>query len=282
MRAMPDFDATLKIFLRRLAAPIFERLTGVPIVEWLQPELPEIRTLRPDLVGRSAAGEIVHFEIQAQNDSSMPMREMEYALGIWKALKEWPEQIVLYVGPEPMRMPAEFRGYQYRIIDVSLIDAEPLLASDRLEDNVVAVLFRLADQRAALRRILERIARADPEKRAEAAKGLFVLAGLRRLRPLLEEERKARAMDITYDWFTDPTIGPVIAGAAEEAAAKAAAQARAEALAAEQRILRRLVEKRFGSISGVTASRIAAMSLQEIEDFSLRLLDAASLEELFS
>jgi hypothetical protein len=37
---MPDFDATLKIFLRRLAAPVFEQLTGIPIVEWLQPELP--------------------------------------------------------------------------------------------------------------------------------------------------------------------------------------------------------------------------------------------------
>ena len=45
---MPDFDATLKILLRRLTAPVFERLTGVPVIEWLQPELPEIRTLRPD------------------------------------------------------------------------------------------------------------------------------------------------------------------------------------------------------------------------------------------
>jgi hypothetical protein len=284
---MPDFDATLKIFLRRLAAPVFEQLTGVPIVEWLQPELPEIRTLRPDLVGRTPDGEIVHFEIQAQNDPAMPMRQMEYALGIWKALRKWPQQIVLYVGYEPMRMAEEFRGYRYRIIDVSLIDAEPLLASDRLEDNVIAVLFRLSDQRAALRRILERIAQAEPGRRAEAAKGLFVLAGLRRLRPILqEEEKRARKVDITYDWFTDPTIGPVIAGAAEEAAAKARteamAEARAEALATEQRILRRLVEKRFGALPEPVAARIGVMSPIEIEDFSLRLLDAASLDELFS
>lgn len=283
---MPDFDATLKIFLRRLAAPVFEQLTGVPIVEWLQPELPEIRTLRPGLVGRTPAGEIVHFEIQAQNDPAMPMRQMEYALGIWKALKKWPQQIVLYVGPEAMRMPEEFRGYRYRIIDVSLIDAEPLLASDRLEDNVIAVLFRLTDQRAALRLILDRIAQAEPGRRAEAAKGLFVLAGLRKLRPMLEEERRARTMDITYDWLTDPTIGPVIADAAAQARAEARAEAQAEALtqvqATEQRIFRRLVEKRFGGLSDATAARIALMSLPEIEDLSLRLLDAASLDELFS
>jgi len=204
---------------------------------------------------------------------------MEYALGIWKALGKWPQQIVLYVGPDPMRMPEEFHGYRYRIIDVSLIDAEPLLASERLEENVVAVLFRLRDQRAALRRILERIAQAEPGRRAEATKVLFVLAGLRKLRTILkEEERKARTVDITYDWFTDPTIGPVIAGAAEEAAAKA----RAEALVAEQRIMRRQTEKRFGQLPETVVARIGAMSLAEIEDFSLRLLDAASLDELFA
>jgi hypothetical protein len=276
---MPDFDGTLKIFLRRLAAPVFEQLTGVPIVEWLQPELPEIRTLRPDLVGKTPGGEIVHFEIQAQNDAAMPMRQMEYALGLWKALRKWPQQIVLYVGYEPMRMLEEFHGYRYRIIDVSVMDAEPLLASERVEDNVIAVLFRLTDQRAALRRILDRIAQAEQGKRAEAAKGLFILAGLRRLRPMLkEEERKARKVDITYDWFTDPTIGPVIADAAAEAAAKA----RAEALVAEQRIMRRQTEKRFGQLPETVVARIEAMSLAEIEDFSLRLLDAASLDELFS
>jgi hypothetical protein len=221
----------------------------------------------------------VHFEIQAQNDPAMPMRQMEYAIGIWRALHKWPQQIVLYVGAEPMRMAEEFRGYRYRIIDVSLIDAEPLLASDRLEDNVVAVLFRLTDQRAAVRRILDRIAQAEPGRRAEAAKGLFVLAGLRKLRPMLqEEEKRAKTMDITYDWFTDPTIGPVIA----DAAAQARAEGHAEAQAAEQRIFRRLVEKRFGALSEATAARIASMALPEIEDLSLRLLDAASLDELFS
>lgn len=275
---MPDFDATLKIFLRRLAVPVFEHLTSISIVEWLQPELPEIRTLRPDLVGRTSSGQIVHFEIQAQNDPAMPMREIEYGLGIYKALKQWPEQVVLYVGYEPMRMPEEFRGYRYRVIDVRTIDAEPLLASDRLEDNVIAVLFLLKDQREALRRILDRIAQAEPAKRAEAAKGLFVLAGLRKLRPMLkEEEGKRKTMDITYDWHTDPTIGPVIAEAAEQARRETEA---ADA-ARERDIVRRLVEKRFGPVDEPVASRLNSMAAREIEDVLLRLLDAASVDELF-
>ena len=278
---MPDFDATLKIFLRRLAAPVFEQLTGVSIVEWIQPELPEIRTLRPDLVGRTSSGDLVHFEIQAQNDPNMPIRQMEYALSIYKALQRWPEQIVLYVGPGPMRMPEEFHGYRYRIIDVSTIDAELLLASDRLEDNVVAVLFRLRDQRAALRRILDRIAEAEPAKRAEAAKGLFVLAGLRKLRPILrEEEGRRRTMDITYDWYTDPTIGPVIADAAEKAREEAREEAENARTQAERRIARFQLEQRFGALDEAAASRLDSMSRREIEDILLRILTAASIEEL--
>ena len=276
---MPDFDATLKIFLRRLAAPVFEQLTGEPIVEWLQPELPEIRTLRPDLVGRTPAGEIIHFEIQAHNDRKMPMREMEYALGIYKALNQWPRQIVLYVGLDPMRMADEFQGYRYRIIDVREIDAEPLLASSRLEDNVIAILFRLRDERAALRRILDRIAAAEPGKRAEAAKGLFVLAGLRKLRPMLkEEEGRRRTMDITYDWHNDPTIGPVIAEAAEKAAEKAVQQT---ALDTSRRVVRNQIEKRFGPLEKTLAARLDTMSLRDIEVLSLRILDAVSVDELF-
>ena len=84
--------------------------------------------------------------------------------------------------------------------------------------------------------------------------------------------------DITYDWFADPTIGPVIDGAAE----KAAPEAWAEALAAQRRILRRLVEKRFGALSEPIAARVASLSFPEIGDLSLRLPDAASLDELFS
>ena len=93
-------------------------------------------------------------------------------------------------------------------------------------------------------------------------------------------------MDITYDWVTDPAIGPVIAEEAEKAAAQARIEAKreaqAEALAAEQRILRRLAEKRFGAISAAVTARINSMSMQEIEEFSLRLLDAGSLDELFA
>jgi len=46
--------------------------------------------------------------------------------------------------------------------------------------------------------------------------------------------------------------------------------------------LRRLVEKRFGALSEATAARIASLSLDQIEDLSLRPLDAVSLDELFS
>ena len=53
--------------------------------------------------------------------------------------------------------------------------------SQHPEENVIAILLRLEDKRAALRRILARIARAEPSRHARALEALFILARLRRL-----------------------------------------------------------------------------------------------------
>ena len=62
-------------------------------------------------------------------------------------------------------------------MDIRELDGERLLESARLEDNVIAVLARLRDSRAAVRRILGRIAAADPSERADALTGVLILAG---------------------------------------------------------------------------------------------------------
>ena len=97
-------------------------------------------------------------------------------------------------------------------------------------------------------------------------------------------------VDLSYDWMADPTFGPLLTRVIEEgtakavaaATAKAMAEARAEGLAAEQRLVRRQIEKRFGALPETARARIGAMSLAEIEDLSLRLLDATSVDEPFS
>ncbi len=47
-------------------------------------------------------------------------------------------------------------------------------------------------------------------------------------------------------------------------------------------ILRRLIEKRFGPLPPAIDERLAGLSIAELEDLSLQVLDAQSVNDLFS
>ena len=97
----------------------------------------------------------------------------------------FPEPLVLYVGEAPLRMKGRIEGagvsFNCAIVDIREMDSEPLLESDILEDNILAILARLSDELAAVRRILVSIAATDPAQRAAALAELVILAGLRNL-----------------------------------------------------------------------------------------------------
>ena len=101
-------------------------------------------------------------ELQSSHDSDMPLRMVEYALAVKRKFGTIPRQIVLYVGRGPLRM-ADFlaegsMSFRYELRDFRTLDGEALLASPDLGDNVLAVLARLNNRKAALSRILSRIA----------------------------------------------------------------------------------------------------------------------------
>ncbi len=48
----------------------------------------------------------------------------------------------------------------------------------------------------------------------------------------------------------------------------------------ELTVLRRLVEKRFGAIPGWAEEKLASRSTAELEEMSVRVLDAGSVEEI--
>ena len=111
-------------------------------MHWKNTELPEVRNPRVDLLGETAGGRLVHVELQSTNDPDMALRMAEYAWAIYRRFRCFPEQIVLYVGEAPVRMKCEMQGgsvsVRYRLVDIRELDSEPLLASDRVEDNVIA------------------------------------------------------------------------------------------------------------------------------------------------
>jgi len=80
-------------------------------------------------------------------------------------------------------------------------------------------------------------------------------------------------MPITLDIRDHPIFGPPL----RKAERKVRREGRAEG---ELAILRRQLQKRFGPIPKRVEQRLARKSTAELEDLSVRLLDAKSLEEL--
>jgi Domain of unknown function (DUF4351) len=268
---MHEYDTILKRLMMRFSPAAAAQLTGFEVRRWLNVELPELRNLRVDLLGETPGGELFHIELQSRNDPDMARRMLEYALAIYGQYRRRPEQLVLYTGEAPMRMSGGFVefGFECRVADIREFDPEPLLASPSLADNVVTVLMRHRDQRAALAKLLGKIAGAGPEERAVAMAEVFVLAGLRRIAPLVRKE--AEKMPILDDIMDHELLGPMIR------------KARAEARQEEGRqIVLRLIEKRFGSLPAWAQTRLEGLHIDEIESAALRLLDDGTLEELLS
>jgi hypothetical protein len=87
----------------------------------------------------------------------------------------------------------------------------------------------------------------------------------------LEEvvEQEARKMPIFIDITKNKVLGREYKRGLQEGEVKG-----------ELTILRRLVEKRFGPLPAWAEERLTAKSTTELEDLSLRVLDATTLDEL--
>src|SRR5690349_15290450 len=119
----------------------------------LSPEYSPVRVRRPDLVVRLVNGRLFHLELQSTNDAEMPRRMLEYYCLLLDEYHEPPLQQVLYMGSEPVRLANgiqhEARQFRYRVVDMRELDSAPLLESASISDNMLAILCRLDEPRAA-------------------------------------------------------------------------------------------------------------------------------------
>ena len=263
---MHEYDAAFKLTLQDVDVAL-RQLTGTTIARWFNVELPQVKNARVDLLGEGETGELIHIELQATNDRTMPLRMLDYCLRIFRQFDRFPIQVVLYAGEAPLNMEATLSGpalnFSYRLVDVRDLDGERLLESAHIGDNIVAILTRLPDVRAAIHRVVERIADLPGEERDAAFAQLFILAGLRRLGDVVQEE--ARKMPILNDILDHDVIGPEYRRGVQEG---------------ELKILHRQIEKRFGKLPNWAEERLASRTTIELEELGVRTLDAESLEDL--
>lgn len=77
-----------------------------PIARWLSVELPEVQNTRVDLPGQTAAGDLIHIELQSSNEPKMALQMAEYCLRVFRLFGRFPHQVLVYVGEAPMSMQA--------------------------------------------------------------------------------------------------------------------------------------------------------------------------------
>jgi len=103
----------------------------------------------------------------------------------------------------------------------------------------------------------------DASERETALGRLLVLAGLRHLEEAVEQE--ARKMPILNNILDNKVLGREFKRGVQEG---------------ELTVLRRQIEKRFGALPAWADERLGALTTTELEELSLRVLDARSLEDL--
>ena len=282
---MQDYDVTLKHGLTQPGSALLAALTSsvIPVepgVRWLNVELPKVSNPRVDLLGALPDGRLLHFEFQSRNQKDLVRRMGEYLFAIWRKHGRIPAQIVLYVGEEPMRMEKAVReeglDFRFHMVDVRELDGEALLASPNLSDNVVAVLTGLGDEPGTVRRILERIVAAPVGERSSALMELSILAGLRKLTGEVKQE--AMKMPVTEDILDNEIFGVPFRQGRAEGRVEGRVEGLVEGLL---ELLLDQIENRFGAVPPGFRTRLAALNPAQLRAAGLRLLNAASIEDLF-
>jgi hypothetical protein len=259
---MHEYDTAFKLTLQHVDET-FRELLGTAITRWHNVELPDVRSGRVDLLGETETGQLIHIELQSSNDAKMAQRMLQYYVDVVRLLDRHPSQVVLYVGDAPAKMETTLRGpslqYSYRLVDVRDLDGERLLKSPVVDDNIVGLLTKLTDVRGSVQQLLQRIAGLDAGEREEAFARLLILSELRNLGQLVEEE--ASKMPILNDIREHSVLGR-------------------EYKKGELSVLRRQLEKRFGTVPAWAEERLSKLSPQELEDLSVGVLDAKSIDDL--
>ena len=254
-----QYDVSLKLLFHHSKGLIARRLFGGPVMEWINVEQPKITNLRVDLLARLYDGSLRHVEVQAKNESDMGRRQAEYYLGFHRLLGEHVEQIVLYIGREPMRMRPVFQTptmrYEYQLLDMREVDGEPLLASEDWGDNVLALLTSVEQERVLLR-VEQQIRKLKGEEQDTAARLFVIVSGIIGL-----EEAVVRRLQM-IDIMENKVLGPAI-------------------LKGEAKMLASQLEKRFGTLPDWVTEKLESAKEPDLMAWGERVLSAQTLNDVF-
>ena len=300
---MTKKDIVSKDILKRIAIDMARVLLHLKVdhAEIMETEYQRIEERRADLVAKMDGqdGEfILHVEIQNDNYPKMPWRMLRYRAEIGYAHSEYDiRQYLLYIGKNRLTMADGIQqsgmDYRYQIIDMHTVDCETLLNQGTPEGLVFAILcdFKGRSEREVVHYILQRLRQltADNETQfREYVRMLEVLSTNRDLEHVIEEEEKMLSqVDQTrlpsYRIGMQQGMQEGIQEGIQQGMQQGMQQGKLEGkLEAEAAILDRLLTKRFGSLSPQIQAKLHNATLEQLDIWADRILDAPTLEELFA
>ena len=143
------YDRTLRDLLQDIPTTFVKLLTGKNAIKMLDSRFPNVEEKEADLIVELEDREIYHIEVQSTDDKNMPQRMLYYALAIQKVHKKFPRQLVIYVGEKDIdiKNSLSFNGnyFSYEVKNIKDIDCKPLIESENIADNIIAILCDIND-----------------------------------------------------------------------------------------------------------------------------------------
>jgi hypothetical protein len=252
----------------------------------LQVDFPTTRERRVDYLAvldrPEGERELIQIEFQATKDARMPKRMLGYCSDVLDWLDERPEdhigpllddvtQKVIYVGPEEWELKPELRrrwlSFGFELINASKLDARPLLEAGDLGDAVVAIPCGDGTDPDVIKAILNKIAQAPANERADALAQLLALAKLRGIRPLIEQEYTAMPITVSVEDI------PLLRAPIDRAHAMGKAEGKVEAIVT-------ILSQRFpGQVPAGLADQLPRVAVETLDTILRRSLTAPSVAE---
>lgn len=159
------------------------------------------------------------------------------------------------------------------MIDLGNLNAEELLASEKIGDVILAILNRHADPRQTLARIFARLKPLEPEQRLRACRLLVILSAKRNLSDTVIEGVKEMAflIDPMEDTFFRRLYEKGLTEGEEKGIEKG-----------EARFLLLTLRQKFGPLPAVAEEQIKSATSEQLESWITRILTANTLFEVLN
>ncbi|MEK7830291.1 MAG: DUF4351 domain-containing protein [Acidobacteriota bacterium] len=282
------YDVTLKEILQAGAPKFWQALAGEQPAEFLTVELPSVQIRKPDLLARLEGGALFHLELQSDNESEMEWRELEYYVFIYRLCGQPPIQCVLYFGLASLTMRSrlvnESLQFRYTLIDLrELHSSEYFLASESLSDAALALLAKPENlnQQQVIEAVAEKLKILPTKEQRDWLERIMILSGLRGAEDMVraEVEKMGISLDIRDNKFFQEAYAAGIEDGVEKGIEKGIEKGVEKG---EVSLLRRQLERRFGSLPDWVMAQLEKADRSKLEDFGLRFVDAKQLEDVFN